>query len=127
MTWGGVQVSPPPQEEARRFEKQTGCTSPSEEAILVWDQLEWVGKRNLGVATFLSWQVNLLQRLSPFLQETARVPVQTCDAKLHRNVVSVGPVVWTDPCAAPTGEVLFGMDLNKHTCLYLWPEGMAVL
>lgn len=59
-------------------------TSPSKEAILVWDQLQRVGKRNLGMATFLSWQVDLLQRLPPSFR---KLHVYLC--KLHKNVGSL--------------------------------------
>lgn len=78
-------------------------TSPSEEAILVWNQLQRVGKRNLAVATFLSWQVDLcLQRFPPSFR---KLHMYLC--KLHKNV---------GPCAAPKGKVLSGcgMDLNKQ-------------
>lgn len=88
-------------------------TSPSEEAILVWDQLQRVGKRNLAVATFLSWQVDLcLQRFPPSFR---KLHMYLC--KLHKNV---GPLC----CSQGKGSV-WVWDGSKQAIpiCCLWSKG----
>lgn len=47
------------------FERQRGAPPLlRKEAILAWDQLQRVGERNLGLASSLIWQADLLQRLA---------------------------------------------------------------
>lgn len=67
--------------------------------------------------TFLSRQVNLLQRLPPSFGETADVPVPACDAMLHKNVASgqsCGPLC----CSERRGSVwVWDGSKQVYTCV----------
>lgn len=90
-----------------RLKSRERCTFPSEEAILVWDQLQGVGKRNLRGAYIFILANESLTKTPSFVRgnSTCTCVSVRCSATQE---CGIGPIMWT-PVLLPRERFCLGV------------------